>query len=457
VSLSEKLAAFAAGLSPADLPQAVIEDAKLRVLDSIGIMLAGATTANGRAMLEGASRLGQGREAGIVGFAARSTASLAALVNGTLAHAMDFDDTHNASVMHPSAVSVATALAVAEAEGSSGMDLLLGVALGNEIGCRLGLAAPGAFHDVGLHPTSVLGAPAAALVAGRLMGLSAQQLVWALGISASQGSGVLAAYSDGSWSKTLHPGWAAHCGIVAATLARAGFTGPASGLDGHYGLFASHIQKPGYAFDLKAATARLGRRWHGVETAFKLYPNAHAIHAFIEMALALRAEHGLRGGDIRKVMLHIPAGFEGQIAVPRSAKLVPRTTTHARHTVFYAVAAALQDGEVGMQHFTEASIARPDLLALTRLVHHEAVAMPEGVIRFGGGMEIVCRGGRRFSMAIEEADGTGSRRLGAERLEAKFRVAAGMRVSGRRVERIVRVCRGLDGMAGVGDLVRADK
>ncbi len=452
MTLATRLAAFAAALRWQDLQAEVIADAKLRVLDTLGVMLAGSLTATGRAMLHGALSLGQGTEAAIIGFPQRSTASLAALVNGTLAHAMDFDDTHNASVMHPSAVSVAAALAVTEATGGTGRDLLLGVALGNEIGCRLGLAAPGAFHAVGQHPTSVLGTPAAALVAARQLGLGATQMVWALGIAASQGSGVLEAYSDGTWSKTLHPGWAAHAGIVAAHLARAGFTGPETGLDGRYGLFPTHIQAQDYNFAYDLAAADLGTTWHSIETAFKLYPNAHAIHVFAEMALSLHQAHTLTPDRIESVTLHIPAGFEGQIAVPRAAKLSPGTTTHARASVFYAVAAALTDGTLGMDHYVDAAITRPDILALAPRIHH-VITHPDGPIRFSGGIEITCTDGRTIGMALDEADGTGTRRQPAARLEAKFRATAGTLLPPDQVERLIALCRDLDGQPDLAGLI----
>lgn len=421
--LAAMLAGWAAGLSFADLPKAVVADARLRILDTLGIILAAKHSATAQAALRAGRALGGGDQAGIVGHRERTTASLAALVNGTAAHAFDFDDTHNASVMHPSVVSVPAALAMVQAVGGGGADLILGVAIGNEIGCRLGLVAPGAFHDAGLHPTSVLGTPAAALIAGRLLGLSAAQMTSAVGISASQGSGVLEAYADGTWSKTLHPGWAGHAGIVAALLAREGFTGPASGLDGAYGLFRSHVQRPDYSFDFAAATEGLGRRWHMLDTAFKLYPCAHSIHAFVEGAIELRAAHGLTAEAIAKVELAIPAGFIGQIAEPRAAKLAPRTPTHARASVLYAVAAALAQGSLGMADYTEAAIKRRAIRALSRRITHTAQAI-DGPIRFGGALRITCTDGRVLSLAIDEADGTGARRLSRTRLEAKFRACA---------------------------------
>jgi len=157
-----------------------------------------------------------------------------------------------------------------------------------------------------------------------------------------------------------------------------------------------------------------------VETAFKLYPIAHAIHVFVEMALALHQAHALTPDQIAGVTLHIPAGFEGQIAVPRAAKLTPRTTTHARASVFYAVAAALTDGTLGMDHYLDAAIARPDILALAQRIHH-VITRPEGPIRFSGGIDILCTDGRTVSMTLDEADGTGTRRLRQAAVEAKAR------------------------------------
>ena len=414
MALAERLGGFAAGWRFADLPDAVVEDAGLRILDTLGVAIAAAALPIGRAVRAGAAALGRGGEARLVG-GGRSTASLAALVNGTLAHALDFDDTHNQSVMHPSAPAVAAALAMTEAVGGSGQDLLLATALGIELNCRLGMVAPGAFHEAGQHPTSVLGTPAAAIAAGRLLGLAPRALACAAGIAGSQASGILEAYADGTWSKTLHPGWAAHAGITAARLAQAGFTGPASVFEGRYGIFRSHLPAA-TSFDFDALTRGLGTRWEMLDTAFKLYPCAHSIHAFIEAALALRVPVD----EIARVRLDVPAAFVGQIAEPRAAKLAPRTTTHARASLFYAVAAALVDGAVGMEHYTDAAIVRPDLLALAGRMTHVVVPGDGGPIRFGGAVTITTTDGRILHHAVDEADGTGARRLSRAAVEGKF-------------------------------------
>jgi len=455
-TIAAALACWVAGLRFADLPAVVVADCRLRILDTLGIALAATKLPIGQSIRAGAAALGGGDEATSIGYGERNSAALTALINGTLAHALDFDDTHNASVMHPSAPIVAAALAMTEAGGRSGADLVVAVALGIEIANRLGMAAPGAFHEPGLHPTSVLGTPAAALSAGWLLSLPPESLVDALGISGSQASGVLEAYSDGTWSKTLHPGWAAHAGIVAARLAEAGFSGPASIIEGRYGIFRSHVQAAGYKFDFARVIDRLGTRWESLDTAFKLFPCAHSIHAFVEAALSLRAEHRIAPGMISRITMDVPAGFVGQIAEPRAAKLAPRTTTHARASLFYAVAAALTDGELGMAHYTEAAIARADIAALASLCDYRGDTA-EGSIRFSGTVAIELADARTVATTIAEADGTGTRLLDAAAVERKFRTTAGTVLPPKQVEAVIELVRHVETLDRIDPLFLASR
>jgi 2-methylcitrate dehydratase PrpD len=410
--LARHLAAWLETLDGA--PADVLADARMRLLDTLAVASAAVALPIGTAVRRAAAALGTGDAAALIG-GGRSTAALAAMVNGTLAHALDFDDTHAASVMHPSAPAVAVALAMAEAASAPGDRLLLGIAAGAELNCRLGLVAPGAFHDAGQHPTGTLGTVSAAMIAAWFLGLDAAGIAAAAGIAGSQASGILEAYADGTWSKTLHPGWAAHAGIVAAHLAAAGFSGPHSVLEGRYGVFRAHLPGRG-DFDFAALADDLGTRWHILDSAFKLYPCAHSIHAFIEAALAA----SVPAARIASVLLDIPADFASQIAEPRDAKLTPRTTTHARASVYYAVAAALVDGSVGMQHYTDAAIRRPDLLAMAARIEHRIVPGTQP-IRFGGTLTIRTIDGHSRHHAIADAAGTGPRRLAPDAVEAKAR------------------------------------
>src|SRR5213593_1046564 len=263
------LAEWAVGLRAEDVPAAVRDNAALRVLDTIGCALAGAREEHVPAVLGLTARWSGPGPSTIWGSALTAAPPQAALANGALAHGLDYDDTHADSVCHASAVLVPAVLAHAEAERFSGRDALTALVAGYEGMIRIGMAAPGRFHERGWHATAVCGPFGAALAAGKGMGLDAGRLTAALGVSASMASGVMEFLEDGSWVKRLHPGWAAQSGLQAAALAREGFTGPATALEGRLGLYRAALgETPDIARHLKS----LGTEWETVRSSFKLYP-----------------------------------------------------------------------------------------------------------------------------------------------------------------------------------------
>ena len=189
--LSRDLAEWTLALRFEDLPERVVADVRLRVLDTLGLVIGGAATPMGRAVHAASGGLGSGRRARLIPSGKRTSAPTAALAHGTQAHAEDFDDTHNESIMHSSAPVVATVLALGESVRASGREAVVLVAAGNELNCRLGCVAPGDFHEHGFHPTSVLGSITSAILAGRMLGLDAAGTAHAAGIAGSQASGIL--------------------------------------------------------------------------------------------------------------------------------------------------------------------------------------------------------------------------------------------------------------------------
>ena len=438
-SLSLALAEWTLGLRYEDLPESVVADVKARVLDTLGLIISGAGTPMGRAVHAASGGLGSGRRARLIPSGKRTSAPNAALAHGTQAHAEDFDDTHNESIMHSSAPVVATVLALGESVRASGREVIVLVAAGNEINCRLGCVAPGRFHDHGFHPTSVLGSITSAILAGRMLGLDAARAGHAAGIAGSQASGILEAYEDGTWSKTLHPGWAAHAGVTAGMLASAGFTGPRTVLEGRFGVFRSFLRGAGESFDFERVTAGLGDEWEQFESSFKPYPCAHAIHSFVDAALELRASLGLRPRDITSIEATVAPHFVELICEPRELKIRPRTSTHARASLQYALAAALQDGSLGPEHYTEASIERPAVLALAGKVSWTPDPSPPPTTQYQGIVTIETAGGRRET--AEHAHNRGSREnpMTLDDLVAKFDACARSLTADRRRRVVDRV------------------
>src|SRR5262245_40066578 len=356
-------------------------------------MLAGSASPPGRAVLALARRQGGRAESGLVATGERVPAALATLVHGSLAHALDFDDTLPASVIHPGSLVIPTALAVGEAAGASGRAVGAAIAGGYELAARLGAPAGRELHARGFQATSVVGPLVTAAVAGALYGLAPRGIAEAMGLAGSMSGGLLEFLSDGSWSKRLHPGWAAHGGVLAAQLAAAGFPGPASVLEGRHGLYAAFLGPAAGA--LEGVTPGPGAEWLSRDARLKLYPCAHAIHPFLDAALALRARYALAPDAIAAVRCQVAAWQVPIVCEPRATKLAPATEYQARASLPFAVAAALSDGRVDLDTFTEAAVRRPELRALAaRIVH---VEVPDPGSGFGAALAVETRDGRALA------------------------------------------------------------
>jgi 2-methylcitrate dehydratase PrpD len=322
---------------------------------------------------------------------------------------------------------------------------------GYETIARVGMAAPGAFHAAGWHATAVCGTFAATLAAGRLEGLDERRLTAALGIAGSFASGVSEHLEDGSWVKRVHPGWAAHAGIVAAALARGGFSGPATILEGRFGLFRTFLRKEPDAgpFDT------LGKEWETLRVGFKPYPCCHYNHAYLDCVLALRREHAIEPDSIERVECRVPAGEVPIVCEPREAKVRPRTPYDARFSLAYSVAAALVHGRVGLDTYTRERINEERVLALASRIHHTvdpASRFPDG---FPGWVRVRLRDGRLYEAREPDGREGAARPLGPQTIVSKFRDNAGRRVPAARVDAVEHAALSLDALSDVATLMRA--
>ena len=238
--IAVSLAAFAEALEFDAIPEQIRMRAKLLILDAVGIALASTRYEFAHRTLSAARELGEGTS-DVIGFSAKLGLRDAILLNGVLVHGLDFDDTHGRGVIHATASCFPAALGIAAKYNASGRDFLTAYVLGMEVATRLGSVAKGGFHQVGFHPTGLVGTFGCALIAGKLQGQTAEQLAMAQGVALSTASGSLEFLEDGTWTKRMHPGWAGVAGLTAATLARHGFSGPKAVYEGRFGLFKSHL------------------------------------------------------------------------------------------------------------------------------------------------------------------------------------------------------------------------
>jgi 2-methylcitrate dehydratase PrpD len=426
-SASETIAAFAAELRFGALPAAVVAKMKLHVLDLLGVALAGSSMDFAPAVASVAQGMGGPAEATAIGLRERLPAPWAALVNGTLAHGLDYDDTHAEAVVHVSASAVPAALASCEAAKGDGRCFLTALALGMEVSTRLGLVAPGAFHDRGFHPTGVCGAFAAALIAGKSAGLSSAQLADALGLAGSQAAGLMEFLTDGAAVKRVHPGWAAHSGLLAARLAAAGVTGPRAVLDGRFGLYRSHLGDG--EWNLSVLTSALGTRWHLLDISLKPYPCCHMNHAFIDCAAVLQSQHGLTADTIDQIDCFIHPREVPVVCEPLESKRTPQNDYDAKFSLPYAVASQLVRGHVAVDDFTAAAIREPAVLALARRVVYHEDASNEYPRYFPGWMRVRLRDGRVLEHHEPINRGHAERPLTEDAVRDKFGRNAALAIS----------------------------
>lgn len=445
------LGAFAARIRSHGLDTSLVEDAKRRVLDVVGNSLGALGEEPGAIARAVAGETGGNPRATVIGDARLLPASGAALVNGTLAHALDFDDTHLPSVLHPSSSIVPAALAVAESEGVAGIDLLKAVAVGDEICVRLGMASydpairNSIFFENGLHATSIVGTLGAAAAAATLLDLSEEQIAHAIAIAASMGAGLLEANRTGGSVKRIHCGWAAHAGITAAAMARHGLTGPPTVLEGRFGFFRAYSEG---RFDRGAILDGLGETWELPRIFYKPYPTNHFTHAGIDAALGLRAR-GVDPAEIESIELGVPAPVLRTIAEPPDQKARPLTPYHAKFSGPFTVATALVGGGglgVSSADFTEETLHDPERLRLASLVRCFADDEAGEVFphQFPAVLTVRLKDGSVVSERIRHNRGGPERPLSSEELIAKFRLNAEGAIPTDRLQSLERAIWALD-------------
>ncbi len=439
--LVHALGAFAATTRSAGLEPHLVQDATERVLDLVGNALAATGEDPSTITLAVTREAGGVPQATVFGQTERLPASNAALVNGTLAHALDFDDTHLPSVLHPSASIIPAALAAAEAEGTSGSNFLVAVAVGDEICVRLGMAAydpdlgNSIFFENGLHATSIVGTLGAAAAVATLLGLSAEQIAHAIGIAASMGAGLLEANRTGGSVKRVHCGWAAHAGVTAALMARHGLTGPPTVLEGRFGFFRAYSEG---RFDQGAILDGLGEAWELPRIFYKPYPTNHFTHAGIDAALALRAR-GLDPAEIEAIELGVPAPVLRTIAEPPEDKARPLTPYHAKFSGPFTVATALVGGGglgVYSDDFTEETLRDPERLRLAGIVKCVADEQATAIFPYQvpAVLTVRLRDGSEVSERISHNRGGPDWPLSPDELASKFRLNAAHEIPADQVE-----------------------
>jgi 2-methylcitrate dehydratase PrpD len=365
IAVAEHLVSKIVALDPARLPAAVHRKCEDLLIDVIGLCVTARQEPYVKSAVAGWDDEGSGTA---IGQARPMSAAGAAFVNGTAAHGEDFDDTFEGGPVHAGAVVVPAVLAACERHRLHGQAALLGIAVGVETICRLGLVAPKTVHKAGFHPTAIFGAMAAAAGVGAALRLEPRQMVDALGIAGSMASGIIEYLAEGAWTKRLHPGWAAQAGMRAALLGREGFVGPRTVFEGVHGLFHgfAHTTKGDY----DALVGDFGARWVTQTLAFKPYPCGTMTHPYIDCARRL-AGRGIRPEAIKEMVCEVGEGTVHRLWEPLAAKQQPSNGYGAKFSTPYCIAAGFVRGNVGLDDFSDAAVREPAVLAIASKVRYQ--------------------------------------------------------------------------------------
>jgi 2-methylcitrate dehydratase PrpD len=426
------------GLEAASLPPAVEEAAGRSLTDWLGTAIRGSAEPLAEAIARVIRASGGEPQATVVGRGIRTSALMASLANGAQSHALDFDDTHLPSIVHGSAPVAPVVVALGEWLHASGAVVLAAFVAGFEVETRIGRLIGRPLADRGWHVTGILGHLGAAAAAGKLLDLDAGRLAHALGIAATQAAGL--EQSFGTMSKPLHPGKAAMNGLLAALLAREGFTGSTAVLDGPGGLAATFLG----VTTLRAAVEDLGKRFEILDNSTKPYAAFHLTHATIDAARALRARLGEHTGTVEAVRCRVHP-----LVLKVANQPAPRTDLEAKFSVAYCAALGLVHGEAGEAEFAVRRLHDPDVARVMAHVTSESDhTLGVGAAR----MTVRLADGRELEESVTAARGTAENPLTREELEAKFRRLAGVVLPKERAARLVERLRRLADVRDVAEL-----
>jgi 2-methylcitrate dehydratase PrpD len=300
--------------------------------------------------------------------------------------------------------------------------------------CRVGLAVPGALHARHFHPTSITSSFAAAAATAKLHELSEDQLVHAFGICGSQASGIIEYLADGSWTKRLHPGWGAHAGVIATLLARGGFTGPTTVLEGEHGLYAAFAGGHDGG-RLNALLDSLGRTWELTELTLKPYPCGSIAQPYMDCAMRLRER--VRPQEIVAIRCRTAAGPVPRLWEPLAAKHAPPNGYAAKFSLPYLLATILVRGRAGLAEFADEAAGAADVLSIARRVTYELDATIDYPRQFVGDVEITLTDGRVLRERQDRPRGGPDAPLTRTEIEAKFRGNAALALPADKVERVI--------------------
>lgn len=422
--LSDTLCRHIAHSSCENIPPASLEAARRVVLDATGVMLAASGLSPEVVPFVNYARLNGGvGPCAILGFGDAVSAPMAALANGAMAHALDFEDAFDPAPCHPNAATVPSAIAIAQAFGPiAGTEFLSAIAIGCDLVCRMGLSLRQTMEESGWYPPPILGVFGATAAASRLLGLSADQTRDALSLALCQATapGEIK-HSEGTLVRAVREAFPAQASVLSALLARDGVKGFEAPLEGEAGFF--RLFADGH-YDCADLLENLGTHYHIERLSFKPWPACRGTHAFIELALFLAGKHRLSWQDIESINV-VTGPVQRMLLEPAARKQGPRTVIDAKFSIPFTLALALVRGDVTLDDFNTASLSNPHVLALAGRVQSQERPDWGRDKAAAGALSLMLRDGRVLSASVEQALGHPDSPLSNALLLEKFITCCG--------------------------------
>lgn len=441
MEVTRTLARYVIDSRYAGIPEKVKHEAARSFLNWVGCAVGAARHETVERALAALAPFSGPAQATVLGRGDRLDIMQAALMNGITSHTFDFDDTHLKTVIHPSGPVASAILALAERQPVKGEDFLHAFILGVEVECRIGNAVYPNHYDVGWHITGTAGVFGAAAAVGRLLGLNEQQMVWALGIAATQASGLREMF--GTMCKPFHPGNAARNGLLAALLAQKDFTSSNQGIEAKRG-FANVLST---RFEPKEITENLGKTFEILINTYKPFACGIVIHPAIDGCIQLRNEHNLKADDVESVTLKAHP-----LVLELTGKKTPQIGLEGKFSVYHSSAVAIIYGAAGESEYGDAVVRDPAVMALRDRV---TAVVDQNVHEDQVHITLKLRNGKTLEKFVEHAIGSIARPMSDADLEAKFRGLAKGILSSAETDRLIRLCWDIAKLKDAAEVARA--
>ncbi len=439
--VTRTLARYIVSAKPSDLPASVRKEASRTLLNWVGCTLGGSRHETVDIAISAMALFSGPAQASILGRKERLDILNAALINGISSHVLDYDDTHSRNIIHPAGPVISAILALSEHHPVSGNDFVNALVLGVDAECRIGNSVYPKHYDVGWHITGTAGVFGAAAASGKLLGLSEQQMLWALGLAATQPVGLQEMF--GSMTKSFHPGRAAQNGLTAALLASKNFTSSEQSLEAKYGW--ANVVSAAHNYD--DITKRLGESFEISKNTYKPFACGVVMHPTIDGCIQLRNENKLSANEIDRVELRVHP-----LVMQLTSKKSPQTGLEGKFSIYHAASVALVEGAGGIEQFSDRAVRDRTIASLRNRVSTVVdSSLHEDQVRIA----VVTKNGRRLEKFVEHAVGSLDHPMSDKDLEAKFTGLANDVLPPDRQRKLMDLCWSVEGLPKAGEVAEA--